>query len=56
MSINNSSIDKDFYQHIDLHTLITLVDYLIHFIKQNDTEEITQTLDLLKKATEDLKN
>lgn len=52
--IKNSSIDKDFSQQLDLHTLIILVGYLTHFIKQNDKEEVKQTFDLLKKTTEDL--
>ncbi|CAF1444414.1 unnamed protein product [Rotaria sordida] len=53
--IENSLIDKDFSQQLDLHTLIILVGYLIHFVKQKNTQEINQTRDLLKEAIENLR-
>ncbi|CAF2969220.1 unnamed protein product [Rotaria sp. Silwood2] len=53
--INNFSIDEDFNQRLDLHTIIILVGCLTYFKKENNTKEIEQTVDSLKKTIDDLK-
>ncbi|CAF1054980.1 unnamed protein product [Rotaria sordida] len=53
--INDSAINECFSQELDLHTLIISIGYLIYFTKQNNTEDIKQTLDSLKKVIDDLK-